>query len=919
MAKSLILYDGKMSTTERVATTIGHIVGNVRICEIAEAPSDISMYDGFCFIFNFYGALTAGKTKSFLNTRKEQLIGKRIAFVGLGFSDKGFTKYVVDMEFALGGDLSITGMFIENEKTTTEVGYQIAKKLREPVRRMDEAELMAEVGRFIEDHHVLVIATGTDDFVRATPLEYIYLNGVFYVITEGGLKYRSILENGNASVTIFDRFDGSFEHIRSLQIFGKAQPVKSQTKEYSEILARKGITADALDKMDVCLFVLRIMPLTIEFLNSDFTAQGYDARQLGDTEFRKQLWEQGSAFVRDSFEIAGSTCAKVQSQPKESGLFGNEPETAGKKVSVASGEDRMAGDGVSKEDSETGMDLTGDSDDTDLSTNAGSGSQPADTEDGSEGISAAEGSPDGETEGTGSRKMYSAFDFGGELLLEDEEEEAVEEAEREPDEEDDLSFYGDEKEPVYEGLAAESRNMAEEVRRMMELRSSEDAPQEEEEEKKVPDEKELEEYRDLFGGVEDLHRDEVKKTPLIEREGRVDLREYLDEMDIDEEDPEAEEDGEEEKEEDYLERKRPKRARRRGFFATGFGKSLSRLLGIDDEEEDEDEDEDEYDDDEEDGEETYRESWMERFRARRDDEELMDELRADSEEEPDELDELLLKYGSDDEEDEDSDSYDDEYEDDEEDSDSYDDEYEDDEEDSDSYDDEYEDGEDSDTFDDEYEDDEEDSDTFYDEYEDDEDDDSDDGYEEDEDSDDDYDEEDEDFGDSDDYEEDEEYEDSDDGEYEDDEEPDRRSGMKSGESWIKRIIRLGLGGRSREDEDSDEDEEDEDEYDYDESDEDGYEYEESDEDEYEYEESDEDEYEESDEDEYSDEEEYEDSVESGDEDAAEDEYEESITASPSGEPEISIEAYAKAHADDSEADEKAIEARAVFENNLRDA
>ena len=52
MAKSLILYDGKMSTTERVATAIGHIVGNVRICEIAEAPSDISMYDGFCFIFN---------------------------------------------------------------------------------------------------------------------------------------------------------------------------------------------------------------------------------------------------------------------------------------------------------------------------------------------------------------------------------------------------------------------------------------------------------------------------------------------------------------------------------------------------------------------------------------------------------------------------------------------------------------------------------------------------------------------------------------------------------------------------------------------------------------------------------------------------------------------------------------------------
>ena len=93
--------------------------------------------------------------------------------------------------------------------------------------------------------------------------------------------------------------------------------------------------------------------------------------------------------------------------------------------------------------------------------------------------------------------------------------------------------------------------MAEEVRRMMELRSTEDVPTEEEE-KKVPDEKELEEYRDLFGGWKICTASEVKKTPLIEREGRVDLREYLDEMDLDEEEPESEEEEEEEEEEEGL-------------------------------------------------------------------------------------------------------------------------------------------------------------------------------------------------------------------------------------------------------------------------------------------------------------------------------------------------------------------------------
>ena len=55
MANTLILYDGKLSSTERVANSLGMIIGNVCIAEISEAPEDISPYDGFCFIFNFYG------------------------------------------------------------------------------------------------------------------------------------------------------------------------------------------------------------------------------------------------------------------------------------------------------------------------------------------------------------------------------------------------------------------------------------------------------------------------------------------------------------------------------------------------------------------------------------------------------------------------------------------------------------------------------------------------------------------------------------------------------------------------------------------------------------------------------------------------------------------------------------------------
>ena len=102
MANTLILYDGKLSSTERVANSLGMIIGNVCIAEISEAPEDISPYDGFCFIFNFYGALTAGKTRQYLTAHREAMVGRRIALVGMGFSDNGFTKYVVDMEDAVG-------------------------------------------------------------------------------------------------------------------------------------------------------------------------------------------------------------------------------------------------------------------------------------------------------------------------------------------------------------------------------------------------------------------------------------------------------------------------------------------------------------------------------------------------------------------------------------------------------------------------------------------------------------------------------------------------------------------------------------------------------------------------------------------------------------------------------------------------
>ena len=302
MANTLILYDGKLSSTERVANSLGMIIGNVCIAEISEAPEDISPYDGFCFIFNFYGALTAGKTRQYLTANREAMVGRRIALVGMGFSDNGFTKYVVDMEDAVGEGISITGMFISDENQVFESGFQVARMFRAPWNEMDPDELTNIIDEYIKAHTTLALATAGKGNVRCTPLEYNYKDGVFYIVTEGGLKFRSLLSNDDISAAIFEPYDGSMDHIYGLQFSGKAVIVERGSDEYWEVLSQKHVTREACENLPVELFIVRIIPLRYEFLCSKFNEDGYDAKQFVNTKFAKQRWEDGVAFAKETVD-----------------------------------------------------------------------------------------------------------------------------------------------------------------------------------------------------------------------------------------------------------------------------------------------------------------------------------------------------------------------------------------------------------------------------------------------------------------------------------------------------------------------------------------------------------------------------------------------------------------------------------------
>ena len=287
MQNTLILYDGKMSTTERIADSVSYLIGSARCAELTEAPENFDAYAKVCFIFNFYGTLTAGRVKMYLTENKAKLQGRKIAFIGVGISDAGFGKYILAMQDLIGcGEIS--SRFISGEAQAIEAGHEIAKVLRDPVKAMDPDTLMDAIRAFISSHNTFALATATSSGeVRCTALGYEYLDDVFYIFSEGGSKFRGILQNDKVSATIYEPFT-AMNKLRGLQITGRAAIVPYLGEEYRKAAAAVNHDPAAIEKLPIRLNLIRVTPYVYEFMNSAFKENGFDISQVYVTEFKKK-------------------------------------------------------------------------------------------------------------------------------------------------------------------------------------------------------------------------------------------------------------------------------------------------------------------------------------------------------------------------------------------------------------------------------------------------------------------------------------------------------------------------------------------------------------------------------------------------------------------------------------------------------
>ena len=144
--------------------------------------------------------------------------------------------------------------------------------------KMPEKELLSVMEKFIEAHNTCALATGAGDFVRCTPIEFNYVGGAFYLLSEGGLKFRALRDNKNVCLAIFEPYSG-FGNLKGMQVSGKAAIVEPFTEEYNQLLEVKKLPLEAIKKLPQPLHLIKVTPVVIDFLNSDFKKDGFGSRQ----------------------------------------------------------------------------------------------------------------------------------------------------------------------------------------------------------------------------------------------------------------------------------------------------------------------------------------------------------------------------------------------------------------------------------------------------------------------------------------------------------------------------------------------------------------------------------------------------------------------------------------------------------------
>lgn len=311
MKKNLFIYESHYGTTKRTAEIFALLAANSKVCDVNNITVNLNLYDKVFFAVGFHGIDTASSTKELIIKNKDILLEKKIGFIGVGLSEYGSENYLKVVEDTLGrkvdynvfihGQVRVNNLtdvdketlkvFLNNqnlklidlglfkEEEVCDKASKLIQEINKTEKTMTDEKLQEEIDNFINSKNTCTLCTGDNDFVRGTPIEFIYNDRNFYFITEGGLKYRGIIKNKKVAITLYNEYSG-FEKLKGLQMQGDVELIPLYSQEYMKVMKLKNLKEEYLNNIPINMNVLKVKINRYEFLNSDFKKEGFDVKQV---------------------------------------------------------------------------------------------------------------------------------------------------------------------------------------------------------------------------------------------------------------------------------------------------------------------------------------------------------------------------------------------------------------------------------------------------------------------------------------------------------------------------------------------------------------------------------------------------------------------------------------------------------------
>jgi menaquinone-dependent protoporphyrinogen IX oxidase len=309
MLRTLIVYESKYETTQRVASYLSLVLGPARYCTTNQFQDEYKDFDFIVVGSPIYSGKSLPKISKFLDDNADWLKNKKVALFSTSISPQDGYEKLVEMETfigeavskrALGGtlkmerldpdDLEALEMFSErvgfplmdmdhfNLEEVIEYALELKNIRDDMIPTMPPAELIKAVESFLKSHNTCTLSTSYQERVRSTPIEYTYHQGNLYLISEGGEKFANLLLNSQVSVAVYEHYT-TMNNLAGMQISGEASLVENKD-EYQDIISRKGLNPDMIRNLPFYMNIIKIKIKKIEFLYSEFAKEGYGPKQI---------------------------------------------------------------------------------------------------------------------------------------------------------------------------------------------------------------------------------------------------------------------------------------------------------------------------------------------------------------------------------------------------------------------------------------------------------------------------------------------------------------------------------------------------------------------------------------------------------------------------------------------------------------